>query len=65
MKKCSLQRHGVDQYYWRSRCRDGNTECLPMKTETQKQVENTKFYIGEDESLDNTNCDFLAPGKFL
>ena len=61
MKKCSVQRHGVDQYYWLSRCRDGVTECLPMKNETLKRVDNTKFYVAEDESPGNANCDLFAP----
>ena len=60
MKKCSVQRFGVDQYYWLSRCRDGNTECLPMKNETQKQVAHPRFNVGEDESADNANCDGLG-----
>ena len=64
MKKCSVQRFGVDQYYWLSRCRDDNTECLPMKNETQKRVDNTKYYVAEDESLGNANCGILIGGKF-
>ena len=64
MKKCSETRFGVDQYYWLSRCRDGNTECLPMKNETQKQVAHPRFNVGEDESNDNSNCAISVGGKF-